>query len=159
MAGLYFVGASTHPGAGMPGVLMTAKVLERVLPPAPNGRPAAVQKPDDPMPFSIDIMPAARAQLAGMSAGERRLIQEAVAARLRHEPVKLSRAIKLLRPNPAASHELRVGDLRVLYDVDVAAARVTLKVVGRKVGNVLLVEGEAFHGHQDDTAEPTWRRT
>ena len=39
VAGLYFVGASTHPGAGMPGVLMTAKVLERVLPPAPNGRP------------------------------------------------------------------------------------------------------------------------
>ncbi len=39
MAGLYFVGASIHSGAGMPGVLMTAKVLERVLPPAPNGRP------------------------------------------------------------------------------------------------------------------------
>ena len=105
------------------------------------------------MPFSIDIMPAARLQLAGMSAGERRLIQEAVAARLRHEPAKLSRAVKLLRPNPAASHELRVGDLRVLYDVDVLAARVTLKVVGRKVGNTLLVEGESFHGHQDDTAE------
>ena len=38
VAGLYFVGASTHPGAGMPGVLCSAKVLERVLPPAPNGR-------------------------------------------------------------------------------------------------------------------------
>jgi phytoene desaturase len=40
VAGLYFVGASTHPGAGMPGVLMSAKVLARVLPPAPNGRDA-----------------------------------------------------------------------------------------------------------------------
>jgi len=30
--GLYFVGAGTHPGAGMPGVLCSAKVLERVLP-------------------------------------------------------------------------------------------------------------------------------
>ncbi|HMA94246.1 MAG TPA: phytoene desaturase family protein [Polyangiaceae bacterium] len=30
--GLYFVGASTHPGAGMPGVLCSAKVLERVVP-------------------------------------------------------------------------------------------------------------------------------
>ena len=28
---LYFVGASTHPGAGMPGVLCSAKVLEKVL--------------------------------------------------------------------------------------------------------------------------------
>lgn len=30
--GLYFVGASTHPGAGMPGVLCSAKVLERQIP-------------------------------------------------------------------------------------------------------------------------------
>lgn len=32
--GLYFVGAGTHPGAGLPGVLSTAKVLERVIPDA-----------------------------------------------------------------------------------------------------------------------------
>ncbi|MBI4952491.1 MAG: phytoene desaturase [Myxococcales bacterium] len=30
--GLYFVGAGTHPGAGVPGVLCSAKVLERVVP-------------------------------------------------------------------------------------------------------------------------------
>jgi phytoene desaturase len=30
--GLYMVGASTHPGAGVPGVLMSAKALETVLP-------------------------------------------------------------------------------------------------------------------------------
>jgi phytoene desaturase len=34
--GLYFVGAGTHPGGGIPGVLSSAKVLERVVPrPAP----------------------------------------------------------------------------------------------------------------------------
>jgi phytoene desaturase len=32
--GLYFVGAGTHPGAGVPGVLSSAKVLERVIPAA-----------------------------------------------------------------------------------------------------------------------------
>lgn len=32
--GLYFVGAATHPGAGMPGVLCSAKVLEHLVPPA-----------------------------------------------------------------------------------------------------------------------------
>jgi phytoene desaturase len=31
--GLYMVGAGTHPGAGIPGVLMSAKALEAVLPP------------------------------------------------------------------------------------------------------------------------------
>jgi phytoene desaturase len=34
--GLYFVGAGTHPGAGVPGVLCSAKVLERVVP-RPSG--------------------------------------------------------------------------------------------------------------------------
>ena len=31
VAGLYFVGAGTHPGAGVPGVLNSAKVLERLV--------------------------------------------------------------------------------------------------------------------------------
>ncbi len=31
VAGLYFVGAGTHPGAGMPGVLSSAKVVENLL--------------------------------------------------------------------------------------------------------------------------------
>ena len=31
---LYLVGAGTHPGAGVPGVLCSAKVLDRVRPPA-----------------------------------------------------------------------------------------------------------------------------
>jgi phytoene desaturase len=39
--GLYFVGAGTHPGAGMPGVLCSAKVLDRVLP----GEPARPPEP------------------------------------------------------------------------------------------------------------------
>jgi phytoene desaturase len=32
VAGLYMVGAGTHPGAGVPGVLMSAKALETVVP-------------------------------------------------------------------------------------------------------------------------------
>jgi phytoene desaturase len=31
--GLYFVGAGTHPGAGMPGVLCSAKLVDRLIPP------------------------------------------------------------------------------------------------------------------------------
>jgi phytoene desaturase len=31
VAGLYHVGAGTHPGAGMPGVLLSARVLDRLL--------------------------------------------------------------------------------------------------------------------------------
>jgi len=34
--GLYFVGGGTHPGAGMPGVLSTAKVVDRLVPRLPG---------------------------------------------------------------------------------------------------------------------------
>jgi len=46
VAGLYFVGAGTHPGGGVPGVLCSAKVLDRVVP-APglgSSRPARSPK-------------------------------------------------------------------------------------------------------------------
>lgn len=43
VGGLYFVGAGVHPGAGLPGVLSSAKVLERVLPqPQVSGRTLAL---------------------------------------------------------------------------------------------------------------------
>jgi phytoene desaturase len=36
--GLYFVGTGTHPGAGLPGVVSSAKVLDSIVP-APVGAP------------------------------------------------------------------------------------------------------------------------
>jgi phytoene desaturase len=40
LEGLYFVGAGTHPGAGVPGVLCSAKVLERLLDERPSASAA-----------------------------------------------------------------------------------------------------------------------
>ena len=34
VGGLFFVGAGTHPGAGIPGVLSSARILDRIVPPA-----------------------------------------------------------------------------------------------------------------------------
>lgn len=39
--GLYFVGAGTHPGAGLPGVLSSAKVVDRLVPRLPGAPPGA----------------------------------------------------------------------------------------------------------------------
>lgn len=49
--GLYLVGAGTHPGAGVPGVLSSAKVLEQVVPDAatltmPGGPSSKVEVPE-----------------------------------------------------------------------------------------------------------------
>jgi len=49
VGGLYFVGAGTHPGAGLPGVLNTAKVLTRVVPPV---RASATASPSFTMPVA-----------------------------------------------------------------------------------------------------------
>jgi hypothetical protein len=68
-----------------------------------------------------------------------------------HEPTRPTKAIKLLRPNPLAEFELRAGDLRALYNVE--GQEVVLLIVGRKIGNKLIVEGEEFYGHQDHSAE------
>jgi phytoene desaturase len=40
LPGLYLVGAGTHPGAGLPGVIASAEVMDRMIPLAP-ARPAA----------------------------------------------------------------------------------------------------------------------
>ncbi len=46
--------------------------------------------------------------------------------------------------NQVAEWELRIGHLRVIYDVDVAHDTVEVKAAGRKEGNVLKVRGKEF---------------
>jgi hypothetical protein len=72
--------------------------------------------------------------------------------RLLQQPTTPTKAIKRLRPNPLAEFELRAADLRALYNVE--GDEVVILVVGQKVGNKLIVEGEEFHGHQDHSVEP-----
>lgn len=47
----------------------------------------------------------------------------------------------MLRPNPIATYELRVHDLRVFFDVDLHMREVLVLAVGRKKGSRLRVGG------------------
>jgi mRNA-degrading endonuclease RelE of RelBE toxin-antitoxin system len=105
------------------------------------------------MPFDITITEAALGHLASLTTRERRELEAAIRARLVHQPTQLSKAIKLLRPNPVGRYELRVGDLRAIYNVDENTVSIT--VIGRKDGNRLIVEGEEFHDHRDNPTEPS----
>jgi len=104
------------------------------------------------VPFHVTITEAAERQLRSLSAREQRILEAAVQSRLPHQPAIPTKAIKRLRANPFAEFELRAGDLRALYNVE--QDEVVILLVGRKVGNKLIVEGEEFHGHQDHPAEP-----
>jgi mRNA interferase RelE/StbE len=104
------------------------------------------------MAYQITITAEAEEQFQSLTVREQRVLEAAIQSRLRDEPTTPTRAIKVLRPNPLAGFELRVGDLRVLYNVE--ANEVVLIVFGRKVGNSLIVKGKVFHGHQDNPPQP-----
>ena len=103
------------------------------------------------MPFEITITEDADRQFRSLSVRDQRIVEAVILSRLEHRPTTPTKAIKRLRPNALAEFELRAGDLRALYNVE--EDEVVVLIVGRKVGNKLIVEGEEFHGHQDDSAE------
>jgi mRNA-degrading endonuclease RelE of RelBE toxin-antitoxin system len=104
------------------------------------------------MPFKVIITDDAERQLRSMPIRDQRILEAAILSRLENKPSTPTRAIKRLRPNPLAEFELRAGNLRALYNVE--GEEVVILIVGRKDGNKLIVEGEEFHGHQDDPVEP-----
>ena len=106
------------------------------------------------MPFQISITHEAELQLRSLPVREQRIVEAAVTTRLRNQPTIPTKAIKRLRINPLAEFELRVGDLRVLYNVEVVNAELILLILGRKKGNSLIVKGEVFHGPQSHSPEP-----
>src|SRR5437868_14520894 len=103
------------------------------------------------MPFKITITEDADRQFRALPVRDQRVLEAAIQSRLQHQPTTPTRAIKRLRPNPLAEFELRAGDLRALYNVE--GDEVVILIVGRKVGNKLIVDGEEFRGDQDDAVE------
>ena len=70
------------------------------------------------MPFAIVLAPEAVEDLKRLKAAVRGSVKEAMETHLRHEPEKTSRSrIKRLRGLSRPQYRLRVGDVRVFYDV------------------------------------------
>jgi mRNA interferase RelE/StbE len=70
------------------------------------------------MPFAIVLAPEAVEDLKRLKAAVRGTVKDAMETHLRHEPEKTSRSrIKRLRGISRPQYRLRVGDVRVFYDV------------------------------------------
>ena len=108
------------------------------------------------MLYKLAVTEDADRQFRALPLRDQRILEAAILSRLQYQPTMPTKAIKRLRPNPLAEFELRAGDLRILYNVE--EDQVVMLIVGRKVGNTLIVEGEEFHGHQDDSIEPPGSR-
>ena len=70
------------------------------------------------MAFEIVLAPQAVADLRGLKASIRSTVRSAIETHLRDEPTKTSRSrIKRLRGLERPEYRLRVGEVRVFYDV------------------------------------------
>jgi mRNA-degrading endonuclease RelE of RelBE toxin-antitoxin system len=73
------------------------------------------------------------------------IVLDAVDEQLTHQPTVETRNRKPLRPNPIAPWELRIGDLRVCYDVeDDPESIVHVRAIGVKQHNELRIGGEGY---------------
>lgn len=95
------------------------------------------------MAYTIEFAESVKDQLRGLTARRRSRIFEAVERQLVHEPMTEIKNRKPLRPNPIAPWELRIGDLRVFYEVAADEPEmVRILAVGQKKGNTLLIAGK-----------------
>ena len=96
------------------------------------------------MAYRIEFAKSVRHHLGGLSAGERQHVLDAIEKQLVHEPLVETRNRKPLRPNPVAPWELRVGNLRVFYEVTADQQDVVhILAVGRKERDRLFIAGRA----------------
>ena len=99
-------------------------------------------------PFNIDLTEGAQADLYWFAVYAQRVIVDGIEVHLRYQPTLGNRKIIAMRPNPVAGWELRLGDYRILYDVDETARAVNVQAIGEKRGNRLLIRGQEFTEHE-----------
>jgi mRNA-degrading endonuclease RelE of RelBE toxin-antitoxin system len=93
--------------------------------------------------YRIRFAESAEEQFAELKARQRALVLDAVKVQLQYEPLRETRNRKQLRPNPLAPWELRVGSLRVFYEVDAREPDlVNVLAIGIKKGNRLIIAGK-----------------
>lgn len=101
--------------------------------------------------FQIELDPEAREDLRCFRKNERVRIQDEMEAQLLHQPAVPTRKRKHLRPGHLSEWELRLGTVRVFYDVDVAASLVKIMAVGYKERDRLFFRGKEYpyEAHDD----------
>ncbi len=94
--------------------------------------------------FTIEFTEEALESLTFLRKHEQVVALDAVELQLASEPTAETRNRKPLRPNDLSQWELRVGHLRVFYNVDVESARVTVVAIGWKERNKYFIRGKEF---------------
>jgi len=95
------------------------------------------------VPYTIEYSPEAVDHLEMLTTRQQAIVVAAVDRQLRFQPMVETRNRKPMRPNPLAPWELRIGTLRVYYDVEDAPAPIVyIRAVGIKRRNRVRIGGE-----------------
>lgn len=92
--------------------------------------------------YTIDMTDIAEEDLAYYRVFERRMIVNEILSRLMYEPDAEALGRKILRANPLAKWELKLGKYRVFYEIDTVNLSVSIISIGHKEHNVLYVQGK-----------------
>ncbi len=102
------------------------------------------------MRYEIILSREAIADLRRLKAHDRAEVRDAMETHLRHEPMKLSRSrIKRLRGMAQPQYRLRVGELRVFYDVVGAEVQILAVVAKSEAERWLQEAGTHEEGRTD----------
>jgi mRNA-degrading endonuclease RelE of RelBE toxin-antitoxin system len=93
--------------------------------------------------YTIEYSPEAEEHLRRLTARQRKTVLDTVERQLLNQPNIETKNRKPMRPNPLAPWELRIGSLRVYYDVDDRPeSKVIVVAVGVKERNRVRIGGE-----------------
>jgi mRNA-degrading endonuclease RelE of RelBE toxin-antitoxin system len=96
------------------------------------------------MPFAIILAPEAIEDLDGLKANVRATVRDGLETHLRHEPTKTSRSrIKRLKKMSQPQYRLRMGDVRVFYDVTEKRVEVLAIVLKSEAAEWLAKHGKS----------------
>jgi mRNA-degrading endonuclease RelE of RelBE toxin-antitoxin system len=95
--------------------------------------------------YQIRISPEALEHLDALTARQAAIVYDGLESQLTHEPLVETKNRKPMRANPLAAWELRIGNLRVYYDVEEEPKPVVrVRAVGVKDRNLVRIGSEVW---------------
>jgi mRNA-degrading endonuclease RelE of RelBE toxin-antitoxin system len=95
--------------------------------------------------YRIEYSPEAEDHLRSLTVRQQRVVLDTVDRELMFQPTVETRNRKPMRPNPVAPWELRIGVLRVYYDVeDEPTPVVYVRAIGTKQRNQVRIGREVI---------------
>jgi len=97
------------------------------------------------LPYAIEYTSDAEANLRVLTTRQQRIVLDEVDKQLAHQPTLETRNRKRMRPNSLAPWELRIGNLRIYYDIyEEPSSLVVVLAIGIKLRNRVWIGGRVF---------------